>query len=88
MVLFTALALLAAHGPHKNCSYNTNIHYQATAPTPCADPRSVRLQVQFSYSVKWRTTDITFAGRMARYSRYSFLPQHLEVSKGSGRPHA
>jgi hypothetical protein len=36
-------------------------------------------QVSFSYSVKWKPTSITFDHRMDRYSRYSFLPQHLEV---------
>lgn len=35
--------------------------------------------IEFSYSVKWKHTGIKFAKRMDRYSRYSFLPQHLEV---------
>ena len=39
-------------------------------------------KVTFSYSVKWRPTDIEFGDRMDRYSRYSFLPQHLEVGVG------
>ncbi len=37
------------------------------------------LPVQFSYSVKWKHTAVTYDHRMDRYSRYSFLPQHLEV---------
>ncbi len=37
------------------------------------------MEVIFSYSVKWKKTDIDFDDRMDRYSRYSFLPQHLEV---------
>lgn len=37
------------------------------------------VQVEFSYSVKWKHTSITFGHRMDRYSRYSFLPQHLEI---------
>lgn len=35
--------------------------------------------VDFTYSVKWRETTIPFEKRMDKYSRYSFLPQHLEV---------
>jgi hypothetical protein len=35
--------------------------------------------VRFSYSVKWAPTTVPFDERMDRYSRYSFLPQHLEV---------
>eukprot|EP00877_Chromochloris_zofingiensis_P003452 jgi/Chrzof1/13107/Cz07g20050.t1 len=37
------------------------------------------VDVQFSYSVKWKTTDVEFDHRMDRYTRYSFLPQHLEI---------
>ena len=37
------------------------------------------LSVEFSYSVKWKKTAITYDHRMDRYSRYSFLPQHLEA---------
>jgi hypothetical protein len=36
-------------------------------------------RVRFSYSVKWAPTTTPFEDRMDRYSRYSFLPQHLEV---------
>jgi hypothetical protein len=36
-------------------------------------------QVRYSYSVKWAETEAAFADRMDRYTRYSFLPQHLEV---------
>ncbi|XRB23606.1 transmembrane 9 superfamily member [Pseudoscourfieldia marina] len=35
--------------------------------------------VDFSYSVKWKETTIPYARRMEKYSRYSFLPQHLEI---------
>jgi hypothetical protein len=35
--------------------------------------------VDWTYSVKWRETSIPFEKRMDKYSRYSFLPQHLEV---------
>eukprot|EP00873_Tetraselmis_striata_P026587 jgi/Tetstr1/446851/TSEL_034329.t1 len=35
--------------------------------------------VDFSYSVKWKQTRVPFERRMDKYSRYSFLPQHLEI---------
>lgn len=43
------------------------------------------LTVQFSYSVKWKETTITYDHRMDRYARYSFLPQHLEVRGHTAR---
>ena len=38
--------------------------------------------VDYTYSVKWHDTSIPYEKRMDKYSRYSFLPQHLEVSPG------
>ncbi len=35
--------------------------------------------VDFTYSVKWEETQIPPEKRMEKYSKYSFLPQHLEV---------
>jgi hypothetical protein len=35
--------------------------------------------VDYTYSVKWRESATPFERRMDKYSRYSFLPQHLEV---------
>ena len=37
------------------------------------------VRVEFSYSVKWKETAIPFERRMEKYSRNSFLPQHLEI---------
>ena len=37
------------------------------------------LSVRFSYSVHWKETHIKFKDRMEKYSRYSFLPEHLEI---------
>ena len=37
------------------------------------------IEVEFTYSVKWEPTTLTFDKRMEKYSRYSFLPQHLEI---------
>lgn len=41
---------------------------------------------EFTYSVKWRESDIPYEKRMDKYRRYSFLPQHLEVSCVLCRP--
>jgi hypothetical protein len=35
--------------------------------------------VEFTYSVKWKETEVTFDKRMDKYRRYQFLPQHLEI---------
>lgn len=35
--------------------------------------------IEFSYSARWKETHIPFDRRMEKYSRYSFLPQHLEI---------
>ncbi|CAL9758933.1 unnamed protein product [Musa acuminata subsp. burmannicoides] len=38
-----------------------------------------KLDVEFLYSVTWKNTDISFEERMAKYSRTSSMPQHLEI---------
>lgn len=38
-----------------------------------------KIIVDYTYSVMWRETNTPFEKRMEKYSRYSFLPQHLEV---------
>ncbi|KAG2488875.1 hypothetical protein HYH03_012670 [Edaphochlamys debaryana] len=38
-----------------------------------------QMDVQFSFTVRWRETSVPFSRRMDRYTRYSFLPQHLEI---------
>lgn len=42
-------------------------------------PEGDKVIVDYSYSVKWRETPISFERRMEKYARWSFLPQHLEV---------
>lgn len=37
------------------------------------------MSVRFSYSVAWKETTIAFKDRMEKYSRYSFLPEHMEI---------
>ena len=52
----------------------------STDPTQTVDiTEDEPVKVEFSYSVKWKETTIPFERRMEKYSRYSFLPQHLEV---------
>lgn len=41
--------------------------------------------VEFSYSVKWKPTDVELEDRMDRYMQYSTKPQHLEVWAATGR---
>jgi hypothetical protein len=59
--------------------------------TAAVDPQKTRditigdsFDVEYSYSVKWKPVPIKFNDRMNRYSRYSFLPQHLEVGGQGG----
>ena len=40
-----------------------------------------KIIVDYTYSVKWSETTTPYERRMEKYSRYSFLPQHLEVSQ-------
>ena len=52
----------------------------STDPTQTVDiTEDVSVKVEFTYSVKWKQTSIPFERRMEKYSRYSFLPQHLEI---------
>ncbi|KAM0945688.1 putative nonaspanin (TM9SF) [Dioscorea sansibarensis] len=37
------------------------------------------VDVEFSYSVTWKKTDIPFEKRMEKYSKSSSMPQHLEI---------
>ncbi|XP_010910473.1 transmembrane 9 superfamily member 2 [Elaeis guineensis] len=37
------------------------------------------VDVEFSYSVTWKKTDIPFENRMDKYKKSSFMPQHLEI---------
>lgn len=37
------------------------------------------IEVEFTYSVNWAETNIPFQHRMDKYSKSSFLPQHLEI---------
>ena len=69
---------------HFEVLYNAN---RVVEITISADPaRTVDITeggniiVDYTYSVKWKSTDTLYERRMDKYSQYSFLPQHLEVS--------
>lgn len=71
---------------HFDIAYNGTNVIEVNVSTAASDPKKTRditasssMEVEFSYSVKWRPTDIVLDDRMDRYSRNSFLPQHLEV---------
>eukprot|EP00243_Klebsormidium_subtile_P001828 TRINITY_DN1341_c0_g1_i1.p1 TRINITY_DN1341_c0_g1~~TRINITY_DN1341_c0_g1_i1.p1 ORF type:complete len:603 (-),score=198.88 TRINITY_DN1341_c0_g1_i1:363-2171(-) len=52
----------------------------ATDPLRTVDiTEDAEVEVEFSYSAKWQEVDKPFEKRMDKYSRYSFLPQHLEI---------
>lgn len=38
------------------------------------------VNAEFTYSAKWKESEITFDKRMDKYRRNQFLPQHLEVA--------
>mmetsp|Transcript_34148 Transcript_34148/g.61574 ORF Transcript_34148/g.61574 Transcript_34148/m.61574 type:complete len:611 (-) Transcript_34148:17-1849(-) len=68
---------------HFDISYNDSNVIEinvSSDPKKTVDITSeAELAVEFSYSVTWHETSIVFEDRMDRYSRYSFLPQHLEI---------
>ncbi|XP_064972217.1 transmembrane 9 superfamily member 2 [Musa acuminata AAA Group] len=37
------------------------------------------INMEFSYSVSWKKTEVPFEKRMEKYSKSSFLPHHLEI---------
>ncbi|KAF6261065.1 hypothetical protein COO60DRAFT_1700018 [Scenedesmus sp. NREL 46B-D3] len=71
---------------HFDIAYNGENVIEVNVSTAASDPRKTRditeassLGVEFSYSVKWKPIDVELQDRMDRYSRISFLPQHLEI---------
>ena len=54
----------------------------ATDPSRVLDLTTVSGQMRtakFSYSIKWKETTISYDKRLDKYSRFSFLKQHLEI---------
>ncbi|WIA33519.1 hypothetical protein OEZ86_006644 [Tetradesmus obliquus] len=71
---------------HFDIAYNGDNVIEVNVSTAASDPQKTRdittassLAVEFSYSVKWKPTEVELDDRMDRYSRISFLPQHLEI---------
>ena len=71
---------------HFDISYNKDHVIEIGARTERNDPNSQvditedkGVDVDFTYSVKWRDTDIPFEKRMDKYSHSSSLPHHLEI---------
>ncbi|XP_047330739.1 transmembrane 9 superfamily member 3-like [Impatiens glandulifera] len=68
---------------HFDVSYNKDRVIEVNARM---DPHSVvdltedkEVEVEFTYTVKWRETDIPFENRMDKFSQTSSLPHHLEI---------
>jgi len=55
-----------------NVSTDPAFEVDITKPDP-------NLVAEFSYSASWKPTTVPFSQRMDKYSRSSFLPQHLEI---------
>ncbi|GBF88242.1 phagocytic receptor 1b [Raphidocelis subcapitata] len=71
---------------HFDIGFNNDQVIEVNVSTVSADPtKTVDItagdskQVRFSYSVRWAEVGTAFDDRMDRYTRYSFLPQHLEI---------
>ncbi|KAK9810322.1 hypothetical protein WJX72_008660 [[Myrmecia] bisecta] len=68
---------------HFDILYNGNRVIEvnvSTDPTRTVDiTEGDNIIVDYTYSVKWRETTTPYERRMEKYSRYSFLPQHLEI---------
>lgn len=71
---------------HFDISYNKDHVIEISARTDRNDPNALvditedkGVDVDFTYSVKWRDTDIPFEKRMDKFSHSSSLPHHLEI---------
>ena len=45
---------------------------------------NAQVRADFTYSAKWRETEITYDKRTDKYRKNQFLPQHLEVRDATG----
>jgi hypothetical protein len=57
--------------PHRSVTTDTSKAADISEDRPA--------EVAFSYSVRWQPTAVPPEKRMEKYSRHSFLPQHLEI---------
>eukprot|EP00271_Cylindrocystis_brebissonii_P004204 TRINITY_DN157_c0_g4_i1.p1 TRINITY_DN157_c0_g4~~TRINITY_DN157_c0_g4_i1.p1 ORF type:complete len:623 (-),score=109.05 TRINITY_DN157_c0_g4_i1:707-2470(-) len=66
-----------------NIKYNHDQVIEINVATDAASMVDIsedkEIGVDFTYAVKWEETDLPYEKRMEKYSRYSFLPQHLEI---------
>ncbi len=69
---------------HFDILYNDNRVIEVNVSTDPARTVDItngdKIIVDYTYSVNWREGTTPYEKRMEKYSRYSFLPQHLEVS--------
>ena len=72
---------------HFDILYNGNRVIEVNVSTDPARTVDItngdKIIVDYTYSVNWRESPIPYEKRMEKYSRYSFLPQHLEASSHS-----
>ena len=70
---------------HFEVMYNGNriveINISANPDSTVDITEGENIIVDFTYSVKWKETQTPYERRMDKYSKYSFLPQHLEVGQ-------
>lgn len=75
---------------HFEVMYNGNriveINISANPDSTVDITEGENIIVDFTYSVKWKETQTPYERRMDKYSKYSFLPQHLEVGQVSQPP--
>lgn len=74
---------------HFDFLYNDNRVIEVNVSTDPAKSVDItnaeKLIVDYTYSVKWSEGDTPFEKRMEKYSRSSFLPQHLEVGTAASK---
>ena len=57
-------------GHHHNDDHKEGMHTQNAMDTH---------EIEYSYSVKWEKTDVTFENRMKKYEKVQFLPASFEI---------
>lgn len=83
MLPLLLLVILSDHGRSRSQCLGTHLPHPADVCLVAAEGDSKT--VEFSYSVKWKPTDVELEDRMDRYMQYSTKPQHLEVWAATGR---
>ncbi|KAL4853449.1 Transmembrane 9 superfamily member 3 [Chlorella vulgaris] len=73
--LFTHIHFDVLHSKDQVIQVDISTDPSKTVDITTAD----KAEVEFTYSVSWKGTDIPYERRMDKYAKYSFLPQHLEI---------